>query len=78
MPPPIPPILDEELLEAVSALASAARSYRSVLFLAAEAEPKVRDLMMKHEDLLNLSDSIINAWCEQLGLDGGDAEDGST
>lgn len=40
-PPPIPPILDDELLEAVTALVGAAHSYRSVLFLAAEAEPKV-------------------------------------
>jgi hypothetical protein len=47
----------------------AAHSYRSVLFLAAEAEPKVFDLMMKHESLLSVSDTIINAWRGQLGLD---------
>jgi hypothetical protein len=69
MPPPIPPILDIELLEAVSALVGAAHSYRSILFMAAEAEPKVFDLMMKHESLLSISDTIINAWREQLGLD---------
>jgi len=76
MPPPIPPILNEELLEAVSALAGAAHSYRSVLFLAAEAEPKVFALMMKHESLLTLSDTVINAWREQLGLDVEGAKDG--
>jgi hypothetical protein len=76
MPPPIPPILDKELLEAVSALVGAAHSYRSVLFLAAEAEPKVFDLMMKHEALLTLSDTAINAWRAQLGLDVGDTKDG--
>ncbi len=75
MPPPITPILDEELLEAVSALVGAAHGYRSVLFLAAEAEPKVFDLMMKHESLLTLSDTVINAWREQLGLDDEGAKD---
>jgi len=76
MPPPIPPILDKVLLEAVSALVGAAHSYRSVLFLAAEAEPKVFDLMMKHESLLTLSDTVINAWREQLGLDVEGAKEG--
>jgi len=52
MAPPIPPILDEELPEAESALVAAAHSYRRVLFLAAKAEPKVFDLVMKHGDLL--------------------------
>jgi hypothetical protein len=77
MPPPIPPILDEELLEAVSALVAAAHSYRSVLFLAAKAEPKIFDLMMEHENLLNLSDTVINAWRKQLGLDVDDTKDAS-
>jgi hypothetical protein len=65
------------LREAVSALAVAAHSYRSVLFLAAETEPKILDLLVKHEDLLNVSDTVINAWRQQLGLDGEEVEDGS-
>jgi hypothetical protein len=76
MPPPIPPILDEELREAVSALAAAAHSYRSVLFLAADTEPKILELLVMHEDLLKISDSVINAWRQQLGLDVEDVEDG--
>jgi hypothetical protein len=37
-----------------------------VLFAAAEAEPKVFQLLLKHEDLLHLSDAVINAWRKQL------------
>jgi hypothetical protein len=75
--PPIPPILSEELLAVVSALAHAAHSYRSVLFLAADAQPEIIPIMLKHEDLLNLSDRVINAWRKQLGHDIEDEEQGS-
>lgn len=73
--PPIPPIVDPELLEAVSSLVGAADGYRKVLFLAAEADPKVLDLVLRHEDLLHLCDQIIDAWRNQLGPDAEDKED---
>jgi hypothetical protein len=41
-----------------------------VLFAAAEAEPKVFQLLLKHEDLLHLSDAVINAWRKQLAVRG--------
>ena len=66
-----------DLLEALSSLVRAAHFYRSVLFLVADAEPKVFDLIVKHEDLLDLSDAVINAWRKQLGHDVEDDEDGS-
>ena len=75
--PPIPPILDEDLLNAVSALTRAAHGYRSVLFLAAVAEPKIFDLLSKHEDALHLADRVINGWRKQLGHDAEDDEEGS-
>jgi hypothetical protein len=68
--PPIPPITDPDLIEAVSALTRAAHSYHSVLFLVAEdIGDEVFNHLLKHEDLLNLSDAIINAWRQQLGHD---------
>jgi hypothetical protein len=79
MPPPIPPITDPDLLDSVSALTRAAHSYRSVLFLVAEdIGDEVFKHLLKHEDLLDLSDTIINAWRHQLGHDDEDAEDGVT
>lgn len=67
--PPIPPILDGELLEAVSSLVRAADSYRRVLFSVAQNNPDAFAAIMKHEDLLHLSDAVINAWRNQLGHD---------
>jgi hypothetical protein len=67
--PPIPPILSDELIEAVSSLVRAAHSYRSVLFLVAQDNPKAMDVMMKHEDLLHVCDRVINGWRKQLGHD---------
>jgi hypothetical protein len=32
--------------------------------------------LLKHEDLLNLSDAVINAWRQQLGHDAEDDEAG--
>jgi hypothetical protein len=66
--PPIPP-LSGELLEAVSSLVRAAHSYRSVLFMVAEDNPKAMETMLKHEDLLNLCDRIINGWQKHLAHD---------
>jgi hypothetical protein len=57
--------------------AAAAHRYRSVLFLTVEVEPKILQLLVKHEDLLKISDTVINAWRQQLGLDGEEAVDGS-
>jgi hypothetical protein len=74
MPPPIPPITKEDLLMAVSSLTRAALSYRSVLFIVADANPDVFPLILKHEDLLNLADRIINTWRKQLGHDEEDEE----
>jgi hypothetical protein len=65
----IPPITDGELLEAVAALTRAADSYRSVLFLVMKAHPETWETVLKHEDLLHLSDAIINTWRRQLGQD---------
>ena len=67
--PPIPPILSNELLEAVSSLVRAADSYRRVLFLVADKNKAAFDAMMKHEDLLHVCDDVINAWRKQLGHD---------
>jgi hypothetical protein len=73
--PAIPPILATDLLKAVSALVHAAQSYRVVLIAAAAAEPNVSDVMEENEELLGLSDTVINAWRKQLGHDVED-EDG--
>jgi hypothetical protein len=67
--PPIPPITSEELLEAVSALARAAHSYRGVLFQVVASNEKAFETMMEHEDLLHLCDRVINGWRKQLGQD---------
>jgi hypothetical protein len=76
MPPSIPPITDPDLLDAVASLTRAAASYRSVLFLVAEdIGDEVFKRLLKHEDLLNLSDAVINAWRQQLGHDVEDDED---
>jgi hypothetical protein len=66
-PPPI--IDDDDLRSAVSALANAAHSYRSVLFKVAAGNHDLIEQIVEHEDLLNLSDFVINAWREHLGLD---------
>jgi len=51
----------------VSALARAAHTYRSVLFLVVEATgDEAMQAMLKHEDLLHLSDAAINAWRTHL------------
>jgi hypothetical protein len=77
MPPPIPPITDPELIEAVSALTRAAESYRQAFFLLAQRlltagggdNTDFRYVMNKGEDALHLSDAVINAWRMQLGHD---------
>jgi hypothetical protein len=66
---PVPPILDNDLLEAVSSLVRAADPYRSVLFLVAEENRQVMTTILKHEELLNLCDRVINGWRKQLGQD---------
>lgn len=78
--PPIPPILDSELIAAVSALAKSAQVYRTLLYkildqqlaaLTAEERgtyPAVQ-LLLEEENNLNLADRVINAWREQLGTD---------
>jgi hypothetical protein len=38
-------------------------------FLVMAQHPETRDLVLEHEDLLQLSDAIINAWRKQLGHD---------
>jgi len=83
MPPPIPPITDPELLEAVSALTRAADSYRKAFFVLVHRlvtadgvdNEHVQYVLEKGEDKLHLSDAIINAWRQQLGHDEEDAED---
>jgi hypothetical protein len=77
MPPPLPPITDPELIEAVSALTRAAESYRQAFFLLAQRlltagggdNTDFRYVMNKGEDALHLSDAVINAWRMQLGHD---------
>jgi hypothetical protein len=84
MPPPIPPITDPELIEAVSALTRAADSYRKAFLLLADRllvagggdNEDFRYVIKKGGDALHLSDAIINAWRHQLGHDTEDAEDG--
>jgi hypothetical protein len=79
-PPPLPIITDPELISAVSALAGAAHAYRSVLFkiLGDMFEAKDKDsieshpatlTLMEHEEMLTMSDLVINAWRDQLALD---------
>ena len=86
MPPPIPPITDPELLEAVSALTRAADSYRKAFLLLADRllvagggdNEDFRYVFEKGGDALHLSDAVINAWRRQLGHDVEDSEDGVT
>jgi hypothetical protein len=70
--PPIPPILDQELLQAVSALARSADSLRSLLAHVAWKNPKAIKRLVKHSDRLFICDAIISCWCQQLDLE--DAE----
>ncbi len=81
MPPPIPPITDPELLEAVSALTRAADSYRKAFLLlshrllsADRGNEDFHYVMSKVEDQLLLSDAIIDAWRKQLGHDDEDED----
>jgi len=77
MPPPIPPITDPELISAVSALARAGETYRKAFFLLAGRlldagggdNEDFQHVLAQCEDLLNLSDAVINAWRHQLGQD---------
>jgi hypothetical protein len=86
MPPPIPPITDPELIEAVSALTRAADSYRKAFLLLADRllaagggnNEDFQYVLEKGEDTLHLSDAIIDAWRQQLGHDIEGAEDGVT
>jgi hypothetical protein len=76
MPTSIPPKFNDDYIAAVSSLTHAAHSYRSMLFLVVDAVgDKAIEVMLKHEDLLNLSDAVINAWRAQLGHD---TEDGKS
>jgi len=74
-----PPLFEGDLISAVSALARAAHTYRSVLFLVVEATgDEAMQAMLKHEDLLHLSDAAINAWRTHLGHDIEDEQDTET
>jgi len=78
--PPIPPILDPELIAAVSALAKSAQVYRSLLYKILDqqvavlpqeernAHPAVR-LLLEEENNINLADRVIDAWRQQLGIE---------
>lgn len=75
MPTSTPPKFNDDYIAAVSSLTHAAHSYRSVLFLVADAVgDKAMEVLAKHEDLLSLSDAVINAWRAQLGHDAEDGE----
>ena len=68
--PEVPDNTDPELVHSISALTHAAHSYRSVLFLVAEGMGgDAIKRMLVHEDILNLSDAVINAWRHKLGHD---------
>jgi hypothetical protein len=71
-PPPIPPIEDDDLRAAVSALTRAACVMRSLFLLAGEGAP-VRDILMKHDEIATLADEIINKWRNHLGISEEDA-----
>jgi hypothetical protein len=71
-PPPIPPIEDDDLRAAVSALTRAACVMRSLFFLAGEGTP-VREILIKHDELATLADDVINKWREHLGISDEDA-----
>jgi hypothetical protein len=83
MPPPIPPITDPDLIEAVSALTRAADSYRKAFLLLADRllvagggdNEDIRYVLEKGGDALHLSDTVINAWRKQLGHDVEDDDD---
>jgi hypothetical protein len=45
------------------------RKLRTTSSVAAEAGPKVFALILKHEDVIQLADAVINAWRQQLGHD---------
>ena len=82
MPPPIPPITDPELIEAVSALTGTAETYRKAFLLLADRllasgrdNEDFRYVLEKGGDALHLSDTVINAWRKQLGHDVEDDEE---
>jgi hypothetical protein len=84
--PPIPPITDPELLEAVSALTRSAQSFRKAFFLLsgrllAAGDGDDEDLRHVVEEIgepLIIAPLVIDAWRKQLGHDIEDAEDGVT
>ncbi len=77
---PVPPILDQELIDAVSALVRSADAYRVLLFkIADQALAKLDEnesashpavvTLVENENVLNLADKVIDALRDQLGID---------
>jgi hypothetical protein len=83
--PPIPPITDPELLEAVSALIRSAQSFRKASFLlsarlltADDEDEDLRSVVEEIGEPLIIAPLVIDAWRKRLGHDIEDAEDGVT
>lgn len=61
----IPKIEDPEIREAVKALTSVSDFLRSILIAALDGADRM-ELMQKHNEMLRLSDQIINKWLEEF------------
>ncbi len=66
--PPIPELPEGELFHAVSALANSAESFRKAFLLVAAGSDAKR-ILLDHESTLLLSDEVIRAWVDKLGLE---------
>jgi hypothetical protein len=72
MPPTIPIIEDDDLLDAVSTLTRAACVMRALFLHVAEGESAIK-LLRKHDVLASLAESVIEKWRQHLGIDVEDA-----
>ncbi len=70
--PPIPVINDDDLLLAVSSLATAAEFFRKAFMIVLEQSPKtpaLEDFIARQGSHLQTSEAVIAHWSRQLGID---------
>jgi hypothetical protein len=66
-PPSIPVIENDDLREAVIALARSAWIMRG-LFRQAESGRPIKQLLQEHEEAATVADEVIDKWMDHLGI----------
>ena len=67
-PPPIPPIEDNELRDAVSALARSAHSLKKII-VAMQSGTPLEELFITHGDHILRCEQVIDHWRLHLGIE---------